>query len=322
MQNIRIYKCVIATMALSFAVILSANAENRLTVEAKTDTNMIRIGEQFHLDFTAVAPKGSRILFPSLPDTFNHFEIVNRGNIDTLTASNTNVLSLKQRYTVTGFDSGYFVIPPFNFLMEADGKTDSALTEALLVGIRSVPVDTTRAIKDIKSTMDVPFPWKYYLPWAIGILVAIALGIYFYRRFKNRPKFIADAPPAPLIPPHVIALEQLRKTEQEKLWQQGLFKEYHSSISDTLRSYIEARFSIPALEFTTDETLNAFRGNLLREEDKNRLLQILKLADMVKFAKVHPMPFENEQSMKDAILFVENTRPVVASDFTAKEVEA
>lgn len=297
-------------------------AESKLTVEAKTDTNQIRIGEQFHLEFTAIAPKEGRILFPSLPDTFNHFEVVNRGKIDTILPSSGNTISFKQRYTITSFDSGYFVIPPFNFLYEQKEKSDSAITEAMLVGVLTIPVDTTKEIRDIKSTMDVPFPWAFYIPIVIGILILIAVAYILYRKWKNKPVSIPLAPPAPVVPPHEIALQQLKKTEEEKLWQQGMFKEYHSAVSDILRTYIEARFSIPAMEYTTDETLQAFRGNLLNDELKNKLRYLLQLADMVKFAKAHPLPHENEQIMRDAILFIEQTRPVVATDFKSEEVKS
>ncbi|MBK6445857.1 MAG: hypothetical protein IPF81_11350 [Bacteroidetes bacterium] len=108
---------------------------------------------------------------------------------------------------------------------------------------------------------------------------------------------------------------------EEKLWQQGLYKQYHSSVSDTLRAYIEGRFEINALELTTDETMSRFRGNMLRDDARQKLYGILQLADMVKFAKVIPIGSENEQSMTDAIQFVMLTKPAEESDFKELEVK-
>ena len=125
----------------------------------------------------------------------------------------------------------------------------------------------------------------------------------------------------PVIPPHILALEALKKTMEEKLWQQGLYKQYHSSVSDTLRAYIEGRFEINALELTTDETMSRFRGNMLREDARQKLFAILQLADMVKFAKVIPIGSENEQSMTDAVQFVMLTKPAEESDFKELEVK-
>lgn len=308
-----------STVILSLFLSAFSFAGTKLTVEARTDTNQIRIGEQFHLDFTVVGPKDGRILFPQLPDTFNHFEVVSRGKQDTISTANANQQSLRQRFTITSFDTGFFVIPPFNFLFEGKGTSDSSISEAMLIGVTTVPVDTTKEIKDIKSTMDVPFPWAFYIPFLIGALILAAIGYIIYRKWKNKPVRPVEIPGPTARPAHEIALEKLKKAEEEKLWQQGMFKEYHSAVSDTLREYIENRFSIPALEYTTDEIMRSFRGNIISEDVKMKLHLILQLADMVKFAKVHPLPHENEQAMKDAHFFIEQTKSVSSEDLSAQE---
>ena len=119
---------------------------------------------------------------------------------------------------------------------------------------------------------------------------------------------------------HEIALEALKKTEEEKLWQQGFFKKYHSMVSEIIRTYIEQRFAIQALEYTTDETLEQLRGNLINDEAKEKLRSLLQLADMVKFAKLQPIAPENEQAISNAYDFVALTKPVTAEDFKEKEV--
>ncbi|MDR2041169.1 MAG: hypothetical protein LBP98_02480, partial [Tannerella sp.] len=42
------------------------------------------------------------------------------------------------------------------------------------------------------------------------------------------------------------------------------------------------------------------------------LWQILRLADFVKFAKLHPLPNENDLSMSNACLFIDQTKPKAA----------
>jgi len=46
----------------------------------------------------------------------------------------------------------------------------------------------------------------------------------------------------------------------------------------------------------------------LPAEARNKLKQLLTLADLVKFAKERPTPVENEQSIEDAIDFIKLTR--------------
>ncbi len=289
------------------------------SVQATTDTNQIRIGEQFHVNLTANVTTGSKINFPFLTDTFNNFEIVNRGKIDTLSPKDSTALTLRQQLTLTSFDSGYFVIPPFYFTQNTGNLSDSMATEPMLMTVVTVPVDTTKEIKALKNIINVPFPWQDYLIYG---LLAIALGIlifYIYKRFKRKekPVFI---PKIPERPAHEIALEGLKRIESEKLWQQGFTKKYYSELTEIIRQYIERRFSINAMEQTTDEILKHFDATLIPTDIKEKLGFILRQADMVKFAKAQPFPTENENSMAFAYEFIHVTRPVVKADLEKQEV--
>jgi UDP-glucose 4-epimerase len=114
--------------------------------------------------------------------------------------------------------------------------------------------------------------------------------------------------PKIVVPPHIEALELLQQLRDEKLWQNGFEKEYHIRVSDIIRNYIERRFGLTALEQTTDEIMRHTRSiDLIDENLRFKLKQILSLSDMVKFAKELPLPNENEQSMENAILFVNST---------------
>lgn len=291
--------------------LLNGNAYGATTsVSATLDTNQIRIGEQFNIRLTAVPENGATINFPIIPDTLNGLEIVERGKIDTLKGGTGNTVTLRQLLAVTGFDSGYFVIEPFLFTVKyPDGKTDSLATEAQLISVKTIPVDTTKAIKDIKPVMDPPFDWMELLPW---LWVVLALGIVsyigyrLYRRFRQRGAVEPDVR-KPSRPAHEIALEAIEKLEKEKLWQQGYHKEYHIRLTDIVRMYIEQRFGVASQESTTDETVQLLRGHSI---DKNLLADLermLRLADLVKFAKAVPIINENEQSLSDARSFIVTT---------------
>jgi hypothetical protein len=75
------------------------------------------------------------------------------------------------------------------------------------------------------------------------------------------------------------------------------------------------------MEYTTDETLEHFKNNLIGAEAREKLRQLLQLADMVKFAKAIPIGSENEQSMQQAIDFVLLTKPATKDDFAEQETE-
>ena len=112
----------------------------------------------------------------------------------------------------------------------------------------------------------------------------------------------------PTRPPHEIALEELKKLEAERLWQQGLIKQYHSRLTDIIRTYIEHRYGIIAMEMTTGEILVALSRAISEKESSEKLSLLLQLADMVKFAKVQPLPGENEMAMQQSTDFVIATK--------------
>jgi len=307
---------------IHYSFLLSTAQDIR--VSAKADATIIRIGEQTKLHLHVEAPVDARVTFPLIPDTITKIEILNRAKIDTVKSADGKQNIYDQAITITAFDSGYYPIPPFVFQYSRNGKagTDSIMTEAMLFTVNTIPVDTTQAIKEIKQPLDIPFSFREALPYILIGLAVIALIIfvvYMTRRSKKKEPGVKVF--VPKRPAHEIALEELRKLEAEKLWQSGYYKKYHSGVSDIVRAYIEHRFNIPALEHTTDETLDALKGKL-EPLAKEKLQYILQTADFVKFAKAQPIATENEMCMTNAYAFVEMTRPQLIPVAEKKEEAA
>lgn len=287
------------------------------TATATLDTNSIFIGEQTKLTLKVEykTDQGDiKIDFPKIADTLlKEIEVVGKSKVERFIpdSSDMSIMAQMQTLIITSFDSGYYAIPPFRFII--NGDTGKAIqTEPILFAVNSVPVDTTIAIKDIKPPIEVPFSWKELLPYVYGGLAALAaiaglmfLIIYLVKKQKKKP---VPQVIIPKIPVHVITLEQLEKLKEEKLWQNGKLKEYHSQLSDIIRQYIEKRFYINAMEQVTDEIMYSFRTVDLSDELKSKLRQILFLSDLVKFAKEHPLPNENEASWNNAYEFVMATK--------------
>jgi len=114
-----------------------------------------------------------------------------------------------------------------------------------------------------------------------------------------------------IIPAHVLALAALNKLKEEAIWKNGAFKEFHILLSEILREYLEKRYGLFAMELTTEEIIISLKTVSIDSDSKAKLKQVLFLSDMVKFAKEIPIAAENEQSINNAILFVENTKEFV-----------
>ncbi|MBK6777624.1 MAG: hypothetical protein IPG74_17890 [Flavobacteriales bacterium] len=281
---------------------------------AELEPTTIRIGEQVSLKYTVayrMDQGGGNVVWPVIGDTLpQRIEVVRDSGIDTIMPDKENdpySFIQTRTLTVTSFDSGYWAVEPLRFVVNGD----TVESNALVLTVNTVEVDTAQAIRDIKGIYEVPFSLMDWLkenwPWVAGGVAGIAgvvLALVFLLRRKPK---TAIAIPEPVVPLHVRVLSGLDDIEGKRLWQQGLHKQYHSEVTDLLRGYIEERFGAPALEKTTDELLQELKLSSMRHEHREQLGNILRLADFVKFAKLTPAPAENEQLMMAARRFVQET---------------
>ena len=72
--------------------------------------------------------------------------------------------------------------------------------------------------------------------------------------------------------------------------ERGQVKEYHIQVSEILRTYLERRFRVDALEMTTIEVLGGLERAGVDGSFRERLRRFLGQCDLVKFAKVRPGP--------------------------------
>jgi len=234
-------------------------------------------------------------------------EVLEISKIDTVDIGN-NRIQMKYDFLVTSFDSALYLLPPFMVISEAD----TAFSSELALKVSTLPVDTeSKQFYDIKDVRKPPFVLMDYLPTILLILAILAfaaLVAYVINRLINKKSLMPFKKEEPYIPSHIRAMRRLDTIKAEKLWQAGKIKEYHSEITDTLRKYIEERFGVGALEMTSGEILSEIKKYNEADVASDNLKQILVLADFVKFAKYKSFPDENELSMMNAYLFVNNTK--------------
>lgn len=284
-----------------------------VVVSAQLDSAQLMIGDQCGLHLQAVAENGEQVQFPVYGEQLiGDVEIVDRTPIDTLSLRDGRK-QLSQTLTVTSFKDSLFFIPPMAFTVGEDTFYSEPLT---LNVIQPFEVDTTQnAITDIKPVYKAPIWWWGIFRWvllALG-LAGIAIGIFYLVRYmKKRKASVGEEESAPelLRPAEEVALEKLDKIKEEKLWQQGRVKDYHTDLTDTIREYIARRFSISSQEQTSSEILSDMQPILKDEKELYASLKrMLSLADLVKFAKWNPLPDENEQALRSAYEFVNATTP-------------
>lgn len=304
-------------LVFAFVLVKSLLFSQQLNVEAVIDTSKLRIGEQAKVDLYVTYNanlKDVKIQWPSIGDTLtSDVSVISVSPIDTTFPDKTNSTKIfqHQQIIVSVYDSGYYAIPGFKFVLDND-TAHPLFTNPLLLEVHTVPTDSSATkLKDIKPPLDEKFNWKWYLSyvyWGGGALVLILAIILLTLYYARKNKQVVVEPEKPKIPPHITALAALEKIKSEMVWKEGKVKEYYSAISDTVRAYIEDRFSLNALESTTDEIMKAFRTQVVDKESKDKLQQLLTLSDLVKFAKMAPIEEEHNFTLQNAFDFVNGTK--------------
>ena len=273
-------------------------------VQMQVDTTNIRIGEQ--IQYQIIVDKAENVQFPKLKlDSLKKVEVVEELKIDT-----TETKYIKN-YILTSFDSGSYVIPKQQvFINNKKYSIDS-----LLINVATVKVDTLKQklfpIKAVKKQPIIFDDYKNYVWIALGILaLIIAIVLYFVFRKKKE-----NIPIEERIPPYELAMQRLNQLDAKQLYQNDKVKLYYSELTGIVRTYIERELHIPALESTTDELIETITDfnkistlDLPKETIKN-LQNLLKEADLVKFAKSKPVAIEIEEHRNDTENIINNLKP-------------
>jgi len=273
-------------------------------VSSKIDTTSIRIGEQFNYEI--IVDQTSDVRFPKLElDSLNRIGVVTSHKIDSLKNR------LIKKYTLTSFDSGRYVLPEQEIFI----KNKRFLTEQVIIDVATVPVDTIKQpmyhIKDIESE---PYLFSDYLNYfwgLIALLIIIGIILYFVLRDKPTEEEILLR-----IPPFDAAKKRLKELDGKELISQNKIKLYYVELTDIVRTFIERELNIPALESTTDElleTITDFNSSSKLNIPKDTLIklqQLLKEADLVKFAKSKPLQNEISLHRMDAEGIIDTLHPI------------
>lgn len=277
-------------------------------VQASLDSTEALIGQQRRLSVSFKSNEKVSVSWPDIKSALGKLEIIDTTKVDTVKKQND--FELIQKFHITSFDTGIYEIPAISFAYNKAGNSEpyAVSTDHLILKFATVAVDTAEPIKDIKAPLGVGFSildyWVYILVYFI--LGVILPGIYFWR--KRSRKAPVETKIDFKIPPHEYALNELQKLDNEKLWQSGNYKLYHSRLTDIIRIYIQRMYEIPAMEMISSDIIESLSILDIKKECVEHLKVIFSTADLAKFAKYAPIAQENVTAIKFAYDFVELTR--------------
>lgn len=224
----------------------------------------------------------------------------------------------KTRYVMAGWNVGRYKIPALNLPYKTpSSKEGNIKTAPVTVTLSSVlPKGISEAelltfnIKGIQSPLALEPRYSMIKWFLFGVLILSCLGLllHYYRRSFLQSQAISDAIGEPA---HIIALRRLANIKMIALTDEAGYKVFYSELSECIREYMENRYSIRALEMTTEEFLMQLTtGTCLNKEQQLLLKSFMQQSDLVKFANHSPSKEEAEMALLQIEQLVETTKEI------------
>ncbi len=257
-------------------------------VKAEVNRHKILIGEQIKLKLTLQSERRIPKWF-QFPDSINHLLILNRTKIDTVL--NGRFTNYHQTLTITSFDSGRWEFP--SLAVAAINKA----TNPVMIDVMPVDVSKLQDYHDIKEIEEVKQENNTTIIAIIAAITLLSIAmIYWFIRKKKKINVLS--PIKNNLSPLQWALAELDKLHQQQLYKNGLVKKHYSELTNITRNFFHLFLHQPSLQQTTDEWMVSLQSLPVNNESKTSFIQLLRLADAVKFAKYLPPADENERSIE------------------------
>ncbi|MGB4960573.1 MAG: hypothetical protein WBO36_13920 [Saprospiraceae bacterium] len=229
-----------------------------------------------------------------------------------------STVTIKNQLTVAIYNMGVYDLLPPTLIADPSVQILTGEAKRCMVYLpeKLMSQDTVafNPIKDIMVEKANISDYMIYMYILLGLILMAAVSYYFYKlKHKNVSAPITKV--VKVIPAHEKALTALQQLDQDQVWQHGKIKEYQTRLTDIIRTYLEDRFRIGAPEMTSFEINQALSKAADFDQTYTKdLIEILQIADLVKFAKAQPDDDIHQSFMSKARLFVENTKVIESKE--------
>jgi hypothetical protein len=275
-------------------------------VRTDLDTTLVSVGDRLQLTVTVEHAPGAAVVWPDSL-SLEPFEVLGAELLAPRNVEGRVVTGAL--LTLTVFELGDLEVPSFDFRVEGpDGSSTVVSTDAFGVTVQSVGLDEGGDIRAIRGPLGIPMSVIYVLPWLFLLVLLVLSAFWLWRRLRREddssPRRSVIIPPLP----HEEAYDALDRLEASDLLQRAEIKQYHIRVSEIIRTYVEGRFDVFALEMTTGEVMEGLREAGLDDDVFVAFDDFLRDCDMVKFAKHRPTPEACRRAMAAARELVDRTR--------------
>ncbi len=304
-----------------------AQAASSMSIKASTDSATLVMGDRVTVNVEVVKGQhpGTIVDMPQKKHDYYGLEMIEWA-CDSTDLGNGRT-QLNYHIIFQAFDPmELLTLPPFRYAAEGDTVSSDILT------FKVYPVDLSPELGDVNNPdsltihpselpQTLPARWYDFVPdwwiWVvIGILVIALAYVVWMLYKKNGPAIFTPKKP---ISPYDLAVQRLASLKDRRLLEQGQTKTYYTDLIDIMRSYLDGRFGINAMEMTSTQILRKLRENKETHLSAAQMEQVLQLADIVKFAAANPTAEEGQRTFNTIAQFLESTKPEPEPEADAKD---
>jgi len=279
-------------------------------VRANLDSTEILIGDETRLRIEISLPNGSRLVRIGT-DTLRTVKGLERRRTSLVDSVDyAGGVSYSQVIVLSAFDSGYYRLPPVPVEIETSEGPDQLYSNDVAFQVRTIPLEAdTARLQPIKEIWKEPIRVSDFWPLFL-VLLAIPLIILIAKHLRRREVVeMPETPAPPMLSAHEAAFEQLQRLREKGLLEKGQYKLYQSELTHILKEYISRRYEVQALESVTEEVRQLLDGVSVEKPYSERVIQVLRDADQVKFAKAELSPDRHQAGWQVIFDFVQATKP-------------
>ena len=246
------------------------------------------------------------VIYPDSSDFLGPFEIRN------LQRYQVNDFRDSLVYSLQFFGAGDTVISALPVQLVSTADTTTLYTRPVPVNFRTVLAADSKEFRPLKPIFDFAAAWW---PYIVGMILLAIAAWYLYSYYQKRPEKKAKEVPSSFTPePFQNPLQQLENTLNRlgnyPLSEPEDFKSFYIQLGDAIRAYFERLYRIPALESTSREILYELNRRAVDEELIEKTRDVLREADMVKFAKFTPSRDQADEALRKADAFLNRARDI------------
>ena len=295
----------------TFLLLIAPSFANAQQVRIYTSDDSVSIGQQFQLSLVAKHNSAFPAIFPEIDPGKTEWEDILVLGIarpaEQFTKDGAVLDSIVYNVATFALDTATVSSIPVKFVSPAQ-DTMMMGSPWIDIFVNSYVDETSEDIAALTPLAEFPeSKWPIFF-WIAGLLIAAGIGYYWY---KNRPEpeeALVEQVETPIIEkidPLIEAHERLLILETQPYDSPWQIKAWYVDLSSIVRTYLERKMEVPALETTTWELMqnDRFKRRVLPSQQQT-IKHILSLSDQAKFAKHLPTVHEQMDAFKTTNLML------------------